>query len=146
MAVNRLSFAAQVDAWTRETEQRMTAVFRESASDVISEMQKPVGAGGNMPVDTGFLRASLQVGVNTPAVPLNRANPGGSFTAPAVDLVIAGAELGDTITASYGANYAGHVNYGARGRAPRQFVGLAAQKWEQIVNAVVARLKNRRAP
>lgn len=149
MAVSRTSFAAAVQGWADATKDDLTAVFRQSASDVIEEMQKPVGGGGNMPVDTGFLRASLQVGINTGPVPLSREHPSpgeGSFTAPQVDLVIAGAEIGDTIMASYGANYAGHVNYGAKGRQPRLFVELAAQNWDQIVNRVVASFRARRAP
>lgn len=142
MTVKSVNFAAQVDAWTKQTNDRMTRVFRGSAQEVIGEMQKPVGAGGNMPVDTGFLRASLQVTLDGP-VPASRENPGGSFNynpSPA-SLVIAGAEIGATITASYGAAYAGHVEYGANGRAPRGFVRSAAAQWQAIVNRVVAQAK-----
>jgi len=139
-----LSFAAQVDDWVKSTERRLTAVFRESTERVIEEMQKPVGGGGNMPVDTGFLRASLMA--STAAMPpMTRPNPGApaAYDGGQVSLTIAGADVGDTIYAGYTANYAAYVNYGANGRPPRQFVGLAAQKWQSIVAAVVSEAKAR---
>lgn len=139
-----LNFAAQVDEWTKMVDRRMTAVFRESTERVKDDMQTPVGAGGNMPIATGFLRNSLMASTAS-MPPMTRANPGGSFSGgdAAVSLVIAGAEIGDTIYLGYTANYGGHVNYGANGRPPRQFVGLAAQKWPAIVDAVVAEAKAR---
>jgi hypothetical protein len=145
MAVTGLNFAAQVDKFVRQTDQRMTAVFRESAQRVIAEMQTPVGAGGNMPIDTGFLRASLQVGVNTEPVPANRPNPGlpVGYSPNVASLAIAGAEIGDTIVASYSAVYAPHVEYGSGNRPPRRFVGSAAARWQAIVQKVTAELKSR---
>lgn len=138
----RLPFSAQVDAWVRQTQERMEAVFKTSASEVIEAMQTPVGGGGNMPVDTGFLRASLVVSINTDLPPASRKNPGGQgFAVPPVDMVIAGVALGDTIVAGYTANYAGHVNYGTSRMAPRQFVERAAQQWPTIVGSVTARLR-----
>lgn len=138
----RLGFAAQVDEWTRQTRERMEAVFKTAASDVIEAMQTPVGGGGNMPVDTGFLRASLVVSINTELPATNRKNPGGAgFSPRPVDMVIAGAALGDTIVAGYTANYAGYVNYGTGRMAPRQFVERAAQQWPTIVGNVTARLR-----
>lgn len=139
-----LNFAAQVDDWCRMTDKRMTAVFRESAERVIEEMQKPVGAGGNMPIDTGFLRASLMA--STSGLPMmSRPNPGtaASYDGGQISMVIAGAELGETVYAGYTANYAAHVEYGARGRPPRRFVGLAAQKWPEIVSGAVQDAKAR---
>lgn len=141
------SFAAQVDAWTRETKARMTAVFRESAEDVKEAMQEPVGAGGNMPVDTGFLRASLVGSTNTmPAIrpdahPPDDAAKGSFRESGQVSLVIAGAEIGDTIYLGYTAAYARPVEYGGENRPGRGFVRLAAQRWQSIVAAVIVRLR-----
>lgn len=138
------SFTAQIDGWVARTKQRTTAVFRTAAQDVRSEMQKPVGAGGNMPIETGFLRSSLQVGINTEPAPASRDNPGGvhAYNETAADLTIAGADIGDVITMSYSAKYAPHVEYGARGRAPRRFVGLAAAQWQRIVTNATIKAKN----
>lgn len=145
MAVANLSFAAQVDDWVRETEARMTGVFRQSTSEVISDMQRPVGEGGNMPVDLGFLRSSIQVGVNEEPVSASRSADGQThaWNPAAADLVIAGAEIGDTIVAAYSAEYAPYVEYGAQGRPPRRFVGLSVAEWQKIVSRVSARLKAR---
>ncbi len=138
------SFSAQVDAWVGKTKARMEAVHKESVQRTIEVMQTPVGAGGNMPVDTGFLRASLMARVGIPALP-TRENPGAkvSYDPGQVTLVIAGAKLSDPINAVYTANYARHVEYGARGRAGRRFVALAAQQWPRIVSEVVTEAKAR---
>jgi len=145
MAVANLSFAAQVDEWTRETEARMTKVFRQSSSEIITEMQRSVGEGGNMPVDLGFLQSSMQVGINEEPVAANRPADGQThvWDPAAADLVIAGAEIGDTIVAAYSAEYGPYVEYGAQGRPPRRFVGLAVAQWQKIVSRVTARAKAR---
>lgn len=101
-------------------------------------MQIPVGEGGNLPVDTGYLRSSLQVATEMPT-PRGGAPEEGktySYNVGSVALTIAGAELGQTIWAVYGASYASAQEYGSKGREGRQFVAQAAQKWNLIVSAV----------
>ena len=92
-----------------------------------------------MPVDTNFLRASVQAGIGQVNFTA-REKPAGvgrfSYDAGQVSLVIANSDIGDTITVMWTANYARHVEYGARGRPGRRFVGLAAQQWPQIVEQV----------
>ncbi len=91
---------------------------------MFSIAQKPVAAGGNMPIDTGFLRESLQTGLN------------GShgLTGPeSYVFTIAGSEIGDTILGGWTVEYARHVHYGTRGSNGRMWVSLAAQHWQQIV-------------
>ncbi len=140
------SFSASVSDWVRKSEARIEAVFKSSAQDVISEMQEvgpsvanPDSFGtGHMPVDTGFLRASLQAEINQLATPVMVFRlPGRSeqYDPSPVALVIAGAALGDKIYATYAAAYA------PRMEARYGFVRLAAQNWQQIVtrNAALAR-------
>lgn len=142
------SFSAQVSSWVNETEGRMIAVFRESAQDVISEMQEvgpsvanPDSSGtGNLPVDTGFLRASLQAAINSPAAGMQFREPlsqSVAYDPSPVALVIAGAKLGDAVYATYAASYAPQMEekYG--------FVRLAAQNWQSIVNRRAAIVKRR---
>ncbi len=133
------SFSAAVSAFVKETKARQEAVFKESVQRVVEVMQTPVAKGGNMPIDTGFLRASL-LAVIGDQLPVTRDAPaaGGRFeyTGDQVNLVIATADLNDTITVAYTANYARHVEYGARGRPGRRFVFLAAQQWPRIVEEV----------
>lgn len=139
MAVQSLSFEHQVSEWVRETEQRLTAVFRESAQRVTNRMSELT------PVDTGFLRASLQAGLNAPANTTSNQNPGGSFNYDGgqVALVIANAQLSDTIYATFGANYAQFVEYGTSKMAPRAFVRQAAAQWPQIVDEVAREAQSR---
>lgn len=160
MAATNLNFAAQVDAWVKQTEARMTAVFRGSAQRTISLAQSYV------PVDTGYLRASLQVSLesmpqlekNTGAIKAalsaagqafagggaSRARGSGYFQSTGAYVrTIAGAQIGQTIYAGYTANYAGHVEYGTSRQAPQAYVGRAAMQWQTTVNRVVSELKSR---
>lgn len=141
-------FEAQVGAWVAQTEERMLAVFKEAAQRVIEAMQVPVASGGNMPVDTGFLRASLLATLNAPSTQVVF-RPSDLYTYAfdegQVSLVIAAARIGDSIFAVYTANYARFQEYGSNGRAGRGFVRLAAQQWQQIVSAVVADAQSRAA-
>ena len=132
------SFAAQVGSWANKVDGALEAVFKESAQDLVNELNKLV------PVDTGFLRTSLMA--STTAMPqMTRANPGVPVPADLGDivLVIAGADLGDTIYLGYTANYAAHVHYGALGNAPRPWVTMVAQRWTAIVAAKAAEVKQR---
>jgi hypothetical protein len=132
-------FAAQVSAFVAETKERMDLVHKESTSRVISLMQMPVGAGGNMPVDTGFLRASLVAGIGKVSEPTRRppeTDAPVSWDASAIDLVIMAASITDPIEARYTAVYARKAEYGGENRPARRFVALAAQQWPRIVNEV----------
>jgi hypothetical protein len=151
------NFAATVDAWTAATKQRMLAVRNHSIERVVEVMQTPVGAGGNMPVDTGFLRSSLQFTMGEANYML-RENPNpdaakgslDSFSTEALITVLLGADLGDAIEAVYTAAYARRLEYGFQGadslgrvynQAGRRFVGLAAQQWPKIVEDAIAEAK-----
>ena len=128
------TFEAQVSAFVAKTKQRVEAVFKASAQEVFSIAQTPVAQGGNMPVDTGFLRNSLVAGLNGTT----------SLTGPdSFVLAIASAELGDTIQGGWTANYARYVEYGTRGRPGRRFAGQAAAQWQAIVARQSAALQER---
>lgn len=136
------NFSAQIDAWVAKTEGAAEAIFQESAQRVLAEAQKPVSMGGNLPVDTGFLRASLQVAVNNPPS-LEPQGRNQSATDGEMALQIAGASIGDVIHAAWGANYAGFVEYGTSRMAPRGFVRGAVGQWQAIVTSVTQELKDR---
>jgi hypothetical protein len=129
------SFSAAVDAWVLKSRQRLEAVLKTSAQFVIEDVVL------RTPVDTGYLRASFTISFDGP-LPM-RGSQGDGYTAPPYSLAIAGAGLGDTIYASFVANYAAHVEYGARGRAGVGMVRLAAQSWDQHVARAVAAAKAR---
>lgn len=126
------TFTAQIDDWVRKTKARMDAVVKGSAQAVVQDAQVPVAKGGRMPVDTGFLRNSLISSLQ-----------GGTALGGATGYtaVVGGMEAGDVVTFTWTANYARHVEYGARGRTPRLFVGGAVRKWPQIVASEIAKAK-----
>lgn len=139
-------FSATVTGWCAEKKTRMTAVRNESVQRLVEFMQTPVEAGGNLPVKTGFLRASLvaEIGLGGFSVRPKPAGDGVYGYEPAsINLVIAGAGVSEPITVAYTANYARIANYGGENRAARQFVGLAVQRWPQIVTQVAAEAERR---
>lgn len=132
------SFAAAVGDWAHAVEGALEAIFKESVQELVSQLNALV------PVDTGFLRASLRA--STSAMPvLSLSNPGGvhSIDAGQIELVIMGADIGDTIYLGYTANYGAHVHYGANGRPGRPWVDMVAQRWAQIVAAKAVEVKTR---
>ncbi|WP_029581941.1 hypothetical protein [Bradyrhizobium sp. URHD0069] len=146
MAVNNLAFVSAVDDWVKSTEQRMTAVWKESTQRLNSVVVANL-SGGVVNVQTGFLRASERA--STEAMPTidPTAQPKDeqsySFDEGQITTVIASATLGQTIYLGWTAAYAGHVNWGTANMAPRRYVDLAAEQWQVIVNGVVADAKSR---
>lgn len=131
------SFSAQVSDWVKKTKKRQLVIFQQSTQDVVFEMQRPVGSGGNMPVDTGFLRSSLETTINAPAQGYKQ-RPTDAFSYDWAEaqftLTINRAKIGDSIYAVYLANYAWFQEYGSQGREGRGFVRLAALQWQRIVD------------
>lgn len=114
-----------------------------------------IGGTGNLPVDTGFLRASLKVTLGGDVPSLQDTPTGGkavNYNEGQVELVLAGAALGDVITAAYTAKYARRIEYGFNGtdslgrtysQSGSRFVALAAQQWNRIVNEVATEAQAR---
>lgn len=130
----RKTLTARVSAFVRASEERSLAVFKQSAQDVMREASKPKAQGGNMPVDTGFLRNSLTHEVDGTPV---------AKGADAYVLAIAGMKLGQVYTGTWTAAYAMAVHYGSRGRAPALFAALAAQRWPEFVRTNARKLEQR---
>lgn len=118
----------------------MEAVFKESAQRTVSLAQSQV------PVDTGFLRASVRASITSMPAINSAARPAdGQSYQPGGEVVLAivGAGLGDTIFVGYTAAYAGFVEYGTSRMAPRRFVGYAASQWQATVRQVSQELQAR---
>lgn len=138
------TFNAQVDGWCRNSEARMTAVFRESAKRVVRQAQVGVP---HIPVDLGFARASIRASLEAmptidPAMD-NKERKTYAWDDGNIILVIAGAELGQTIYIGWTAAYVGELERGHSQQAPSGFVRLAALQWQKIVDEVVAEGKVR---
>jgi hypothetical protein len=127
------SFSATIDKWVAETQARMLAVFQTAAQYVIEEVRERTRR------DTGYLVNSLTVTLSGPL--LMRGVQGDGYVAPPFSAVIAGAVLGDTITASFVANYAAHREYGTHGQPGDAMIRLSVQNWQQHVNRATAEAK-----
>ena len=130
-----VTFSGQVDEWVKQSKARMIAVFRTAVQYTVDQ------ALDRTPVDTGFLKSSMKASTGGFAPLVGKGTATLSVAQP-YELVIAGADLGDTIYANYTANYAQFVEHGARGRAGRHMIKLAAQNWQQNVNRAVAAAKS----
>lgn len=130
------SFTGQISQWVADVKERREAVHKGSAQAVIAIMQTTRNQGGHLRFATGFLRGSLVVTTST-ALPPVTFKPDGidsfSYDAAATSLVILNADIKDPITAVYTANYARPREYGANGQPGDRWVGLAAQRWQQVV-------------
>lgn len=108
-------------------------------------IQGPVtaqGKGGRMRVDTGFLRATGQVSLNGMPTGPNRkpkdAAPNSfRWESSGMQATIKGAELGATIFWGWTASYAPYRE------AYDGFMYSVLQRWQQIVDGVVAEAKQR---
>ena len=106
------------------------------------------GGSGNLPVDTGFLRASLVIGkgpISTPTTtpPEDAASRRFDWDEQQVTLALKGVALKDPVEARYTAVYARVAEYGGPNRTARRFVALAAQRWQSIVADVANEAKAR---
>jgi len=101
-------------------------------------MIDPIGAGGNMPVDTGFLRASIMVQRNA-LTAQTTTNDAGTPVPQRNEylLEIAQVKGGDTIFVAFTANYAKYKEN------KHAFMRLAAQNWTTTVGTVTMELKTR---
>lgn len=129
-------FNAQVESFVSDYKDRLLAVAKDATMQVIEEAQQPVGKGGNMRVDTGFLRLTGQVRLN--GLPFGPSRIEDGFPPEQdVTLTLGTAKLGDDIFFGWTANY-------ARAREAKDgFLGLATQKWQQFVDKSVNKLRSR---
>ena len=140
-------FAAQIEDFAKGSAALLEGIFHESAQRTFDIMTTPRGQGGNLPVDTGYLWHSAQASTSAPPPidPGSKGNAGEKYALDSgpINLVINGAELGQTVYACFTASYAAHVNYGTSKQPAALFVEQAAQQWPQIVNQVQAELKGK---
>ena len=141
------NFAAQVADWVAQSKQAAEDVFHTASSRVVDIMQTTRGAGGNMPVDTGFLRASLLASSSSmPQIRADAKPVAGSaygYDSGPINLVINNTPLGGKVYCGYSANYAGYAEFGTGSTPARLFVTLASQQWVAIVKQVEQELSAR---
>ncbi|MEW4469007.1 hypothetical protein AB1K62_14365 [Parasphingorhabdus sp. JC815] len=118
-------FIADVKAFTDKTAGQMLRVAKQSLQDTIRTAQTPVAQGGDMPVDTGYLRNSLVTTVR------------GAKAGDGADSFILGLstlELGDPFQVAWTADYAipRHYMVGV-GQGGGLWRDKAAQRWSGFV-------------
>jgi hypothetical protein len=133
-------FAAEVLEETIELVGYTTRVWKGSILRFVEFMQRPRSAGGNMPVRTGFLRASL-LASTAPIEGGTQRHPGGesyAWNMRQVFGVVNRMRPGDQCYFAYEAEYADAVEYGFKNRPAAGFQRLAIQAWPSLVAAEIA--------
>ena len=124
-------FAGQIRQWSDRTEQRLSQVVRKSALGAFSEVIR------KSPVDTGRFRGNWQASIGAPAGGV-LSDTGGSVSIARAQGTVSGAELGDSIFLVNNLPYAQRLEYGWSRQAPNGMVRLTVQRWQPIVNRMVA--------
>jgi len=142
----RKPFDKQIADRLARYRQENMAIARESVQRVISEAQKPVGAGGNMPINTGFLRASFRSSIGASiGGPISAPPRTGPVTQRRFDYETAnflasliGWDFKDRLRVGWTANYARYVE------GKTAFMRLAIQNWPRIVDGVTREVRGGR--
>lgn len=134
-----LDFASQIDAWTKQTEARMLAVYKGSVQEFISRAQSRI------PVDTGFARASIRVSFESmpqiDAAARGDPNKNYLYDVAGIILTINSAQPGQTIYIGWTANYIPYLEWGHSDQAPNGFIGVTELEWPQIVAGEIEKAK-----
>lgn len=141
----RLKFTADVAEFVKESDERMNAVVLDSTQTTINIANNPRAKGGLMRVDTGFLRASGQIGLDAmPTGPgrgvgrKNKSDKSLIYEAPeSYAAKLSGFNLGQTIFFIWSASYAEVRN------AYDGFLDNAVQQWPETVRGSVEKLRRR---
>lgn len=133
-------FSQAVNKWTKQTEQRCEEAFQMGALDLFIALRDAT------PIDTGFLRSSLKVGING-ALPSGAPNAYGSVSNDTEALgVIAQLKLGDKVTMGYSSSYAMRVNYGFTGYdSLGRYYNQAGRFWVEAISAKYVSIMRRAA-
>ena len=126
-----MSFADQVGGFQKDVMKLVLAVFQTSVQFMAEDIAK------TSPVDTGFLRNSFNITLNSlPSIGDDGVGVAG------ISSVIAGLKTSDTVYLSFTASYAMRLEYGFEGKdskgrlynqSGRFWVRGAAQNWNSYV-------------
>ncbi len=132
-------FAGQVRSFGKKFEAGYRATARTAVQETISRAQRTRGEGGDMRVDTGFLRASIQAALhNMPSGPVTGGDHPGTtktpiisqFAGTAVSAVLLRWDplMQTSLFVGWTANYARHRE------AQDGFLQGAVEIWDQTVD------------
>lgn len=142
--MSNVSFGAAVAGWVHDVQGLAEDIFKESVEELVNTASETIPQGGNLPIDTGALRASVLL--STTAMPMVRESEDGASTTlnpSQIETVLEGVVLGDTVFVGWTAAYAYRIEFGFTGvdslgryyeSRPYGYVRRAAQDWQEIVN------------
>jgi len=152
-------FGKQMAKITAKYKARMRATAREAVQDTVDIAQTAIAKGGKMPVDTGFLRASIVANVGS--MPSGKTQPTGNrkyserqtVSGEPISVSLLKWEPGDKLLfIGWSAAYARRLEYGfsgqdSLGRTYNQqgmgFLRGAVELWPRTVDAAAKRVRKR---
>ena len=137
-----MTFKEEILEFKGRTRRKLDNIYRDSMKDLVEQAQKPQAAGGNMPVETGFLRSSIRASLTSMPTPVRGAVSEEGFRynyiKGRIDAIIDKAKFGiDTVYIGWTAAYA------RRQENQFGFMRLASQNWRQIVSRNSGKLKDK---
>ncbi len=145
-------FAAKFADFARTVPVLLEAIPKEAAQEMVYDAQRTVNDGGRLPIDTGFLRASLVATSVAERPGVTFAPEGGgtfSWDAGQIGLVLDGINIAEGVRFTYQAAYAMRQHYGFQGedslgrtynQAGKYWVTMVAQNWQRYINSATARV------
>ena len=135
-----MTFTADINKFISESNDRIEAVFKQSAQEIIREAQTDYNKGGNTPIDTSFLINSGQAAIGN--LPIGPDEPPEDFTPRdwnpgETATTINRWRVGETLYFGWTANYAKPMENRFK------FMRKAAQNWQTVVNKNAQLLMNR---
>jgi hypothetical protein len=128
-----MAFSRAIDKWVSGSIDRMEAVQKTAAQDLVKEVSTPRDKGGNMPVDTSNLINSLHGNVGS--LPRGSTDGNASFQSGNIALAINKWNAGEALYLGWTAEYAKHME------ARYAFMKLAAQNWDSTVMKAARKVK-----
>lgn len=125
-----MTFTADISKFISASNDRIEAVFKQSAQEVIREAQTDYNKGGNTPIDTSFLINSGQAAIGQLPIGPDEQPEGYAvqdWNAGETVTIINRWRVGETLYFGWTANYAQPMENRFK------FMRKASQKWQAIV-------------
>lgn len=131
------SFEQQVKAWADKANARLELAVRKIALDAFSEVVLM------SPVKSGRFRGNWQVAIgNIPQGTIALEDKTGQVVISKIEAETMDLQVGQTIYLVNNLPYAQRLEYGWSQQAPGGMVRITAQRYQQIVDRVVAEIRN----
>lgn len=133
-----MSFGSEVGGWIEKAEAKLLLATRKITLEAFSEVILM------SPVDTGRFRGNWQCAIGQMPIgeaPFGIEDPSGSIAIALVEELVEKIENFEAIWLVNNLPYARRLEYGWSDQAPGGMVRITAQRWQPIVNQVVAQIK-----